>query len=391
MSIQEGIFLTDPSICYFPVENGDTSLIRLSNGLDILIDCNITNDSRDESENSRYDVHSHLLSILKKEKEVPFVDAFILTHPDEDHCRGFNEIFYVGNPSDYSDKNRKEGLIRIDELWFTPRIFSPHEKDMCDSAKIIRKEALRRKQLYQDKKPECNNSGNRLRIIGYSDNPDLKGLGGIITSPGNSIKLINGCTLNDFSFFVHAPFKKDIDSKWGERNDTSVILQARFDIEGEKNAAMAFFGGDSGFEVWEDIVQLSDESTLKWDIFLAPHHCSWSFFNQTPYVKDDKPSNFSVDLLNKRCSSGSVIVASCKPVKDDDDNPPHHAAANQYKKIVGSDNFYVTGEYPTSKKPQPLIFTITKKGPQLKDLSYTQSGNAASAIKTVLKTPHTYG
>jgi hypothetical protein len=382
--------MIDPSITFFPVGNGDTSLIRLSNGFDILIDCNITNDSRDESDDTTYDVHNHLLSVLKSEKEIPFVDAFILTHPDEDHCRGFSETFYIGDPSEYSDKDKKAGLIRIYELWFTPRIFSPHEKDMCDTAKAIRKEAKRRMRLYQDKKSERNNSGNRLQIIGYSDNSDLKGLDEIITSPGDSISSINGSTLKDFSFFVHAPFKKDTDSKWGERNDTSVVLQARFDVEEEKNAALAFFGGDSGFEIWEDIVQRSKEATLKWDIFMSPHHCSWSFFNTVPYEKDDKPCKPSLEFLNKKCS-GAVIVASCKPIKNDDDNPPHYAAAEQYKKIVGKENFYVTGEYPNSKKPQPLIFTITKKGLQRKELSRTQSSNATSAINTVLKTPHTYG
>jgi len=137
--------MTDPSITYFPVGNGDTSLIQLSNGFHILIDCNITNDSKNESDDATYNVRNHLLSVLKKEKDVPYVDAFILTHPDEDHCRGFGETFYTGDPSAYSYKHKKEGLIRIDELWFTPRIFSPHEKDMCDTAKIIRKELRARR------------------------------------------------------------------------------------------------------------------------------------------------------------------------------------------------------------------------------------------------------
>ena len=381
--------MTDPSITYFPVGNGDISLIRLSNGQNILVDCNITNDSKDESDETTYNVHSYLQSIVKKEKEVPFIDAFILTHPDEDHCRGFGETFYAGDPSEFAEKHKKDGLIRIDELWFSPRIFSPHEKDMCETAKIIRKEAMRRLKLYQGKKSEKNNSGNRLRIIGYTDNPDLKGAEEVITTPGNSINTINGSTLKDFSFFVHAPFKKDIDAKWAERNDTSVVLQARFDIEGEKDAARIFFGGDSGFEIWEDIVKRSKEATLKWDIFMAPHHCSWSFFNTTPYNEDDEPSKSSLELLNKRCS-GAIIVASCKPIKNDDDNPPHFAAKQQYVKAVGKDNFIVTGEYPDSKQPQPLIFTMTKKGPQKMDLSFNKL-NTTSAISSVLKTPATYG
>lgn len=382
--------MTDSSITYFPVGNGDTSLIGLSNGFYILIDCNITNDSRDESEDSTYDVHNHLLTVLNKESGIPYVDAFILTHPDEDHCRGFGETFYTGDPSAYSERHKKDSLIRVDELWVSPRIFSPHEKDMGDTAKVIRKEANRRLKIYQEKKPERKNTGNRLRIIGYSDNPELKGLEEIITSAGNQINTINGSLIKDFSFFVHAPFKKETDDKEAERNDTSVVLQARFDVSEEKDAALAFFGGDTEFEIWDGIVRKSKEKTLKWDIFMAPHHCSWSFFNVTPYNKDDKPSKSSMDLLNMR-RAGAIIVASCKPIKDDDDNPPHYAAAEQYKKTVGKDNFYVTEEYPNTKKPQPLIFTITKKGPQRKEVSYTQSNRTSSAINSVLKTPHTYG
>ncbi|MCK9630367.1 MAG: hypothetical protein M0R30_01895 [Methanoregula sp.] len=383
--------MLDPSITYFPVGNGDTSLIQLSNEGTILIDCNITNDSRDVNEESIYDVHEHLLSTLKKDNNgVPFVDAFILTHPDEDHCLGFSETFYTGDPAKYSETDKKNGLIRIDELWFTPRIFSPHEKDMCDTAKVIRNEAERRKKLYLDKKTE-KISGNRIRIIGYSDNSDLEGLEEIITTPGNSINFVNGNTLKDFSFFVHAPFKKDTDSKWSERNDTSVVLQARFDIDGEKNAALAFFGGDSEYGIWDEIVQRSDEDTLKWDIFMAPHHCSWTFFNETPQEDNKKPCKSAIDLLNKK-RVGAKIVASCDPIKDDDNNPPHFAAKEEYIKIVGKENFFVTGEYPPgSKKPLPLTFILTKNGPREKELSRSQSNSSKSAIRKIGGTPHTYG
>ena len=42
--------MIDPRIKYYPVENGDTSLITLSDETKILIDINITNESTDESE-----------------------------------------------------------------------------------------------------------------------------------------------------------------------------------------------------------------------------------------------------------------------------------------------------------------------------------------------------
>lgn len=54
--------MTEASITHFPVGNGDTGRIRLSDGTDIVIDCNITEESRDDTVKDRYDVHAHLLA-----------------------------------------------------------------------------------------------------------------------------------------------------------------------------------------------------------------------------------------------------------------------------------------------------------------------------------------
>ena len=92
----------DASITYFPVRNGDTCRIRLTDGTDIVIDCNITEESRDPSVKERYDVHAHLVEQARKENGVPHVDAFVLTHPDTDHCRGFKDTFFAGDPAGYT-------------------------------------------------------------------------------------------------------------------------------------------------------------------------------------------------------------------------------------------------------------------------------------------------
>ena len=52
--------MADASITYFPVRNGDTGQIRLSDGTDVIIDCNIMEESRDPAVKDRYDVHAHL-------------------------------------------------------------------------------------------------------------------------------------------------------------------------------------------------------------------------------------------------------------------------------------------------------------------------------------------
>jgi hypothetical protein len=75
--------MADPRITYFPVGNGDCALVAFSDNTHIVINCNITDDSRDEDEATRYDVHRHLLKFGKKlNASVPHVDAFILTHSD---------------------------------------------------------------------------------------------------------------------------------------------------------------------------------------------------------------------------------------------------------------------------------------------------------------------
>lgn len=379
--------MRDASIIYFSVDNGDMSLIRLSDGTDIIIDCNVTNESLDESNQERYDIHNYLLKTLKKDtNNKAYIDAFILTHPDEDHCRGFDKIFYLGDPDDFETSDRDDGLISINELWFTPRVFAEYKKDLSTSAKAFLDEAKRRTRIYKDEGVKGVDSGDRLRIIGDSEEKDLEGLEKITAFPGSSVNIINSSRKQDFSIFIHAPFKEDIDPDNGERNDSSVVFQARFDINGVKNSALAIFGGDAGCSVWKDILRRSKESDLQWDLFLAPHHCSWSFFNEQDYKINNNVSEEAMKILmNGR--EGAIVIASCKPIKDNDDNPPHYIAAEKYKEIVGRNNFYVTSDNPNEN----LEFRMTINGPQKKDFVISKAIVSSSAIHSVTGIPKTYG
>lgn len=381
----------DPRITYFPVANGDCSLITLSDNCQILIDCNFTDELRDPKEPGRYDVHQHLLKFGKKlDGKIPHVDAFILTHSDQDHCRGFDTTFYTGDPAKYGDKHLKDNMLLIDELWFTRRIFSPHEGKLSPSADAFRKEARRRIALHKAGSPDGDKPGNRIRIIGYSDNPDYKGVEHLVTGPGNYIDIIDAKSKTDFRFFVHAPFKLETDSKWSERNDTSVVLQASFDVGGIKAAGIAMFGGDAGAGIWSKILELSEDETLQWDLFLAPHHCSWSFFSDQPHKDNKIPAKDSLTILSKKVGDG-VVIASCKPIKDDDDNPPHYAAKVQYVKAVGEKKFYSLSERPDEKQPLPTTFEISANGPVLMDTKAAGVIASSAAIQQVTKTPQTYG
>lgn len=379
----------DPRITYFPVGNGDCSLITLSDNTQIIIDCNTTEEASDESDPSRYDVHQHLLDFGKKlNGKIPHVDVFILTHADQDHCRGFNTMFYTGDPTKYTVKHTKEDLILIDELWFTHRIFAAHEGEPSKWAKAFRKEAQRRIDLHLAKSPVCNDAGNRIRVVGHSNNPAYTGLGDLVVTPGNYIDVIDQKTKKDFRFFVHAPFRKEVDSKLAERNDTSVVLQACFDVGKTQHAGLAMFGGDAGAAIWSKILELSKDATLQFDLFLAPHHCSWTFFSELPYKENKVPAKDSLETLSKALD-GARVIASCKPIKDDDDNPPHFAAKAEYVKAVGKDNFFSLAEVGSLKRPLPTTFEMSESGPVLldpKDVGYVDD-----AVKKVASTPQTYG
>ena len=253
-------------------------------------------------------------------------------------------------------------------------------------------EARRRRDLYRSGKPERSKPGNRLRVIGYTDSGENEGLEGIVTVPGTAINLINDGKKHDFSLFVHAPFREDTDAEDGERNDTSVILQARFDVDGEEHACLAFFGGDAGCAVWRNVLNRSEDEDLRWDLFLAPHHCAWGFFSEERHEDNPEPSDSSLKVLGKK-RTGARVVASCKPIKDDGDNPPNPAAAEQYKKAVGDANFHVTSRHPNEERPLPLVFLMSRNGPVKVGERSDSSGRGAmnAALGGAAAKPRTYG
>jgi hypothetical protein len=384
--------MQDANITFFPVSNGDTVLIKLSDKSSIIIDCNIRNDAHDEEEESCYDVHSHLLDELERDdKDRPFTDAFILTHPDQDHCRGFQTSFHSGDPDSYKKTDGEPEKIIMGEIWFSRRIFSNYEEALSDDAEAFKKEVNRRIELYKKKNLQRNKTGNRLRVIGYGESEETKGLEEITTAPGNSIDLINGSAKEDFSFFVHAPFKRDVDSDVCKRNNTSIVLQANFKVDGVERACLALLSGDAHWDVWREILRKSEAESLEWDLKLAGHHCSWTFFNNTPYADNKTPQQSSLDILD-HCREGSFVVASSKAIKDDDCNPPHYPAKQEYVKVVGEDNFFCVGEQPCEEKPEPLVFRMTANGPVKDSSSKTPSRvRSASAVQSTLRTPRTYG
>ncbi|MCK6608879.1 MAG: hypothetical protein L6Q46_11375, partial [Flavobacterium sp.] len=160
------------TIKYYPVCNGDQSLISLADKTTILVDCNIRESAKGDDDEKLYDVHEDLLKSIQKDSSgIPFVDVFILTHGDQDHCRGFAKNFYQGDPSKYSDTDKKNNLIRVDTMWFSPMIAEEFTNDDEDA---YQQEAERRLELHRKNDSKKDNAGNRIRIIGYDGSKDYK-------------------------------------------------------------------------------------------------------------------------------------------------------------------------------------------------------------------------
>ena len=378
------------TVTFYPVDNGDTTLIALGDDTTVLIDCNVREASEDPDAPECYDVKGDLLRRLRRDEQGrPHLDAFVLTHPDQDHCCGFGRLCWSGDPSGYDPDSADEEQVIVDELWFAPRIFVPCENDLCDDARVFRAEARRRIKLYKAGAEERDHAGNRLRVTVYSDTPALEGLGDILTAPGGVVNLVNGDPKQDFRFRVLAPVRDDTDNEWANRNDTSVVLLAAFDVGPVTDAGIVFLGGDAGCAIWERIWQVSGRDLPRWDLFLAPHHCSWSFFSEEPLGDEPEPSPDILKLLDHRNQNG-IVVASCKPIRDDDDNPPHTAAAERYRGIVGADGFWCTATFPKEEAPQPLVFEMRGSGavgPEDPD----GSSKAASQVARVVSVPQRYG
>lgn len=388
--------MKNPEIKYYPVVNGDQSLLTLKDDTTIIVDCNLKKASIGSTDAKIFDVKKDLIKSLQKRNGNPYVDVFILTHGDCDHCRGFENNFYQGDPTKYSANNRKAEEIIIDEMWFSPMIAEEHTNDDEDA---YQQEAERRLELHRKKSADKDLPGNRIKIIGYDANKDYKDLNHLRATPGTIVKEFNNKMQEAFSVFIHAPFKEHLSSAEKDKNSTSIVFQARFkESASDTNfTCLAMFGGDSDHYSWEIILDKTKKykndtvaQALDWDLFLAPHHCSWSFFNDRPQIDNPVPKPHTLEVLGYKRNPGSKIIASSKKILNDEDNPPHFEAKQEYVKSLGNAaNFLNTAIEPKESAPEPIIFQVTANGParppKSKVSSAITSAGGAGAASTVVK------
>ena len=115
-------------LIFWPVANGDSTTVVIDSKTHLQVDLNHLERSEDD-EDPTWSIVDELVTRLPKKDERPYLAAFALTHPDQDHCRGFAKLL---------------DEVDVGELWFTPRVFREYKKDLCDDAEAFKKEAERR-------------------------------------------------------------------------------------------------------------------------------------------------------------------------------------------------------------------------------------------------------
>lgn len=385
------------SIVFFPVDNGDMTLITLADGRTILVDVNIRQDA-DNPQSTTYDVASDLRSRLKRDSnDRPYVDVFLLSHPDKDHCTGLNKHFYLDSLDNYCDDEKKdtEKRIVIRELWSSPMVFRRASKThvLCDDAGAFNTEARRRVKINKDKHFYNIPVGDQILIMGEDENGKTDDLNPILIKAGTKFMINNQRYDHYLECLLIAPMPKQSEELECilSKNHSSVIIN--FSISSNNNLDKCRFlsGGDAEVEIWELIWQRYNHcpDLLAYNILQTPHHCSWRTLSHDSWSGKGENAKESEDAFNalSQARKGAAIVASSKLIQDEDSDPPCIRAKRTYTRIVNqfhvSGKFYCTGEYPNSTKVKSLVFEIDDYGVRV--INIAAIGAAAIAASSNLR------
>lgn len=356
---------------FFPVGNGDMTLIETEAGRTILIDINIRA-AADDPDDETPDVAAKLRDRLKRDDDGRLhVDAFVLSHPDQDHCAGLGNHFHLGPPEDWSDADDK---ILIREMWSSPMVFrrASSKNTLCEDAEAYNTEARRRVERFRDIGSAVS-EGDRILILGEDENGKTDDLEDILVRVDQTFSRINGADDASFSAYLIAPLPKADDEEDEEKlskNKSSTIL--RFSLSGEGYADKCRFltGGDADVAIWERLWERHEAAPdcLSYDVLQTPHHCSWHTLSYDSWSKmgeDAQVCHMARNALSQG-RRGALLIASSNPVKDDDNDPPCIRAKREYEDIAQefSGEFKCVGELPADDIQDVLEVEITRDGPK---------------------------
>lgn len=364
-----------PTVTLFPVGNGDMTLVQLETGRTILIDINIR---QPDDDGEVRDVLVDLRARLPKDKlGRHYVDAMLLTHPDQDHCRGLVDHFHLSPLADYVEPDEGEdGKIVIREMWSSPMVFRrrPAGDLLCADAEAWAKEARRRVELHKEGGGTVL-TGDRIQVMGEDLPEKMKDIEDIVVKAGTEITLIDGYDDGSFSGFLIAPKGKGdpADEERRSKNHSSVIVRFSLGLGDQPDATRYLAGGDALVGIWERIWtdHKSRKEVLQYHILGAPHHCSWGSLSAESW--SDSGGTASVSRAARKALGqaldGAYIVSSSKPVVDDDDDPPCIGAKREYEDIVDGVGgaFVNTAEHKSGSDVELMVFEVTTSGAVLHD------------------------
>ena len=381
------------TLSFFPVCNGDMTLIELDNGQTILIDCNIRQ-AADADDDDTLDVATELKKRLKRDANGRlFVSAMVLSHPDQDHCAGLENHFHLGDPAHWVQDDDK---ILINEMWSSPVVFRRASKThtLVAAAQAWGREARRRVQRYRDH--GIGDAGDRIKILGEDENGKTDDLGAILVEVEGVLQAVDAGPTGAFEAQLLGPLPTDHDEEAEEalaKNRSSIILRFSLCGDGQHDAGRFLTGGDAEVAVWRSLWDLHGGTRPEWlsyDMLLAPHHCSWHSLSDDSW--SDMGNDATVDADARaalaQARDGAVVVSSSKEVKDDDSDPPCIRAKREYVAIVGGDGgrFYCTGDLPG----EVLEFCIGALGPEKKARTL-KSASVSLGVGATSRTPRDHG
>ena len=349
---------------HFKVDNGDMTLVALESGRYVLIDCRIRC-AADDPDDATPDVGTQLRDRLPRDAAGRlYVDAFLLTHPDQDHCGGLRTHFHFGDLSTWSAADDK---IIIREMWSSPIVFRRADRKcpLCDDAKAWAQEARRRVKLYRTQGHHLTD-GNRILILGEDVAGKTDDLGGILVHAGDRFSTLCGVLDTSFEALLLAPLlATDDEEEVLSKNNSSVILNLTLAADGEPTAARYLFGGDAEVAIWEMIWATYTPDDLRYDVLMSPHHCSWHSLSWDSWSEKRESAEVSPAARKAlgQANAGATILASSYAIEDDDDDPPCIRAKREYKSILKSvaGAFVCIGDEPDA---EPLELTVSRYGPK---------------------------
>lgn len=361
--------MSDPHkiLCY-PVGNGDTTQIILSNGRRILLDYSHRQNGEDR-ETPEIDLKGRLQEELKNARR-DYFDVVAFTHADRDHIQGSTDFFEL----QHAEKYQGEGRIKIRCLWVpAAMLLEEAERDQqSEEFCILRQEARHRllegKDILVFSKPDALKEWLELKLKERGEAANSRDH--LFIDAGT---IVPGFALghDGVEFFCHSPFIKHCDGFDIVRNSAALVFNVRFLIDGASYDYLHV--GDAKWTDMEEIVNTTcyhkNDDRLTWDLYNIPHHCSYLALSDEKGDNETDPKPLVKHLLLQG-KSDAYMVSSSKPIPDLKESyteiqPPHIQARKAYErhlKAVEGRKFLVTMEEPNARKPEPLLFEITSGG-----------------------------